>query len=244
VTFNATATIFHVTLQHDIDVTFNAMDRYDTARRRQVRPRRSALGYWLPLAVTVTIATAGLAAWIWSERQHDNDDDDNDRHDDTEDDTYDHPLDYPEDIPHTREQAPDSGDQGFLSRVTGRTPSPQQFFDNAGQRMRSAVGLSGPGTAGRQEEGGEPAFSDNEHWNEEAETKRTQRSSNQPANKPKRTVVVVLNGEEQEDDSDYNTEHAVSFVKFGQRNMVANMTSPSSRTSLTTSTQLLRTSSS
>ncbi|KAI4755554.1 hypothetical protein E4T52_12354 [Aureobasidium sp. EXF-3400] len=199
------------------------MDRYDTARRRQACPGRSALGYWLPLVVTVTIATAGLAAWIWSERQHDNDDDDNDRHDDSEDDTYDHPVDYPEDIPDTREQAPDSGDQGFLSRVTGRTPSPQQFFDNAGQRTRSAVGLSGPGTAGRQEEGGEPAFSDNEHWNEEAETKRTQRSSTHAISKPKRTVVVVLNGEEQEDGSDYNTEHAVSFVKFGHRNMVANI---------------------
>ena len=29
---------------------------------------RSALGYWIPLALTVTAATVGLAAWIWSER--------------------------------------------------------------------------------------------------------------------------------------------------------------------------------
>jgi hypothetical protein len=189
------------------------MDRYDTARRRQARPGRSALGYWLPLVVTVTIATAGLAAWIWSERQHDSDDDDNDRHDDAEDDTYNHPLDYPEDIPNTREQAP--GDQGFLSRVTGRTPSPQQFFDTAGQRIRSAVGLSGSSAAGRQEEGAEPAFSDNEHWNEEAETKRSQRlsSSNNPTNKSKRTVVVVLNGEDSEDGNVHDIEHAVSLIK-------------------------------
>jgi hypothetical protein len=202
------------------------MDRYDTARRRQARPGRSALGYWLPLVVTVTIATAGLAAWIWSERQHDNDDDDNDRHDDAEDDTYDHPIDYPEDIPDTREQVPDSGDQGFLSRVTGRTPSPQQFFDTAGQRLRSAVGLSGPSTAGRQEEGGEPAFSDNEHWNEEAETKRSQRltSSNNPTTKSKRTVVVVLNGEESEDGPTHDIEHAVSFVKLGRQNALTNTT--------------------
>ncbi|KAH0282891.1 hypothetical protein M436DRAFT_77652 [Aureobasidium namibiae CBS 147.97] len=188
------------------------MDRYDTARRRQTRPGRSALGYWLPLVVTVTIATAGLAAWIWSERQHDNDDDDddNDRQGDTEDDTYDHPLDYPEDIPQTREQAPGSGGQGFLSRVAGRTPSPQRFFDNAGQRIRSAVGLSGSSAAGKQEERGDPAFSDNEHWNEEAETKRSQRatSSSHAANKPKRTVVVVLNGEEQEDAHMHGAEHA------------------------------------
>jgi hypothetical protein len=200
------------------------MDRYDTARRRQARPGRSALGYWLPLVVTVTIATAGLAAWIWSERQHDSDDDDNDRHDDAHDDTYDHPIDYPEDIPNTREQAPDSGDQGFLSRVTGRTPSPQQFFDNAGQRIRSAVGLSGSSAAGRQEEGGEPAFSDNEHWNEEAETKRSQRlsPSTHPTNKSKRTVVVVLNGQDSEDGNVHDTEHAVSLVKSSRRATPAN----------------------
>ena len=203
------------------------MDRYDTARRRQTRPGRSALGYWLPLVVTVTIATAGLAAWIWSERQHDNDDDDNDRQDDTEDDTYDHPLDYPEDIPEMREQAPDSSDHGFLSRVAGRTPSPQRFFDNAGQRIRSAVGLSGSGAAGKQEERGDPAFSDNEHWNEEAETKRSQRatsSSHAVNNKSKRTVVIVLNGDESEDAPINDTEHAVSLVQLSCRKMLTNTT--------------------
>jgi len=30
---------------------------------------RSAFGYWIPLALTVTAATVGLAAWIWSERE-------------------------------------------------------------------------------------------------------------------------------------------------------------------------------
>lgn len=30
---------------------------------------RSALGYWIPLALTVTAATVGLAAWIWSEKE-------------------------------------------------------------------------------------------------------------------------------------------------------------------------------
>ncbi|KAI4735350.1 hypothetical protein E4T50_14136 [Aureobasidium sp. EXF-12298] len=141
------------------------MDRYDAARRRQTRPGRSALGYWLPLVVTVTIATAGLAAWIWSERQQD-DDDDNDRHDDTEDDTYDHPLDYPDDLPQPQDDAPDARDQ--------------------------------------------PAFSDNEHWNEEAETKRSMRpaASSHATNKSKRTVAVVLNGQDQHDESTYPAEHA------------------------------------
>jgi hypothetical protein len=193
------------------------MDRYDTARRRQARPGRSALGYWLPLLITVTIATAGLAAWIWSERQHDNDDDDNN---DRQDDTYDHP----EEIPQAREQAPDSADQGFLSRVTGRTPSPQQLSDSASQRIPSAVGLSGSSAAGKQEAGGDPAFSDNEHWNEEAETKRCQRPPNHAPNKPKRTVVVVLNGQGQEDGLIHNSEHAVSFLEPDRRKMLIDTT--------------------
>ncbi|CAD0105866.1 unnamed protein product [Aureobasidium uvarum] len=189
------------------------MDRYDAARRRQVRPGRSALGYWLPLVVTVTIATAGLAAWIWSERQQGDDDDDNDNH---EDDKYDHPLDYPEDIPHAHDQPHGSQDQGFLARMTGRTPSPQQFFDSAGQRLRSAVGLSGPNATDGQQETADPAFSDNEHWNEEAETKRSQRpaSSHPAANKPKRSVVVVLNGEDQGYESTHYTEHAVTLTNL------------------------------
>ena len=35
--------------------------------------RGSALGYWVPLIMTVTIATIGLAAWVWSERQDEED---------------------------------------------------------------------------------------------------------------------------------------------------------------------------
>ena len=32
---------------------------------------RSTFGYWIPLALTLTAATAGVVAWIWSERQDD-----------------------------------------------------------------------------------------------------------------------------------------------------------------------------
>ncbi|CAK7219436.1 hypothetical protein SCUCBS95973_003821 [Sporothrix curviconia] len=42
-------------------------DRYDNSRRRGV------LTHWVPLVVTLTIATAGVAAWAWSQRNRDDD---------------------------------------------------------------------------------------------------------------------------------------------------------------------------
>ena len=48
-------------------------DRYETRRRQTTgsSSRKTALGHWLPLAITVTVATAGIAAWIWNERRKD-----------------------------------------------------------------------------------------------------------------------------------------------------------------------------
>ncbi|CAF9907730.1 MAG: hypothetical protein ALECFALPRED_003794 [Alectoria fallacina] len=50
---------------------------YERQRRQTygASTRRTAWGYWLPLAVTVTVATAGLVAWVWNERRDDDDDD-------------------------------------------------------------------------------------------------------------------------------------------------------------------------
>jgi hypothetical protein len=42
--------------------------------------RRSTLGYWVPLIMTVTVATMGLAAWIWSERRDDEDETGDEEH--------------------------------------------------------------------------------------------------------------------------------------------------------------------
>ncbi len=41
---------------------------------------RSTFGYWLPLALTVTAATVGLAAWVWGERKDDEYDSSEDEH--------------------------------------------------------------------------------------------------------------------------------------------------------------------
>lgn len=57
---------------------------YDRGDRRRAgygaSARRTTLGYWVPLAVTVTVATIGLAAWIWSERNDDEDESSGDEH--------------------------------------------------------------------------------------------------------------------------------------------------------------------
>lgn len=51
---------------------------YERNRRQTygAASRRTAWGYWIPLAVTVTVATAGLVAWVWSERKENEEDDD------------------------------------------------------------------------------------------------------------------------------------------------------------------------
>lgn len=45
-------------------------DRYD---RGPPARRRGAMSHWVPLVLTLTIATAGVAAWAWSQRNRDED---------------------------------------------------------------------------------------------------------------------------------------------------------------------------
>ena len=51
-------------------------DRYETRRRQTHSASSRTWGHWIPLAITVTVATAGIAAWIWNERKDDDDEDD------------------------------------------------------------------------------------------------------------------------------------------------------------------------
>ncbi|KAK2751081.1 hypothetical protein FQN57_000156 [Myotisia sp. PD_48] len=110
--------------------------------------RRSALGYWLPLAVTVGVATVGLAAWIWSER-NDDDDDEN--------------LGYGEGVTPIKLDPSGTGsssrgvtsaaefgsrseDVSVTSRVQDalrRTPSPQQLFDGASKKVAAGMAAAG-----------------------------------------------------------------------------------------------------
>jgi hypothetical protein len=146
-------------------------DRYDSRRRRAPpTTRRSLFGHYIPLIITVSLATAGLAAWVWSAREdHDSttsassDDDD---------------LSYGEEARNQRERDRDdrqppsyggvareggerSGEGGVavavgegegglvadvgrgVREVMRRTPSPQQAFDSV--KRYSAAGVAAAG---------------------------------------------------------------------------------------------------
>lgn len=233
----------------------SSYDRYDTRRRRPLygpssNARRSTLGYWVPLVLTVTVATAGLVAWIWSERQGDDDDDEYTSNDDERPDlpprsgtrgddgttrTGQDSFDAPPSFPSSAQPTGTGEDEGFFSRMSGavrRSPSPQQFFDSAGQRLAAGVAAAGAavGLHSIREEGAraqerEEGFSDHERWNEEAETKRVEAQigsgvkaadSQSGKAKPRRTVAVVVSAASSleslhhEDDVEHRTEHAVS----------------------------------
>ncbi|ORY05927.1 hypothetical protein BCR34DRAFT_490539 [Clohesyomyces aquaticus] len=145
-------------------------DRYD---RRQSSNRRSTFGYWVPLVLTVTVATAGVVAWVWSERR-----DDDDSSDDAD-------LSYGEDGDSKRpvgaRDAQSEGvthEEGLMARVQGvvrRTPSPQQLFDTVSKRTVAGVVAAGAAVGGvlasiREED--KDAFGDHNRWSEEATLRR------------------------------------------------------------------------
>lgn len=163
-------------------------DRYERSRRTTSgASRRSALGYWIPLAVTLTVATAGLAAWIWSERKAYDDDD---YYDDRKGNAR-PPPDYrdpgPGGVPYQPGSAgPQMQDDSFVGRVQGairRTPSPQQIFDGASRRVVAGVTAAGAAVGGALsaiKEEDRRDFEDHSRWSEEAETRATTATASAP----------------------------------------------------------------
>lgn len=157
-------------------------DRYD--RRQTSSSRRSTLGYYVPLILTVTIATAGVAAWVWSARES------------SADYSSDDDLSYGEDSQGERRrgkgplnpaQRDNTGlsqgivhedDNTLLGRAQGiirRTPSPQQVFDTVSKK--TAAGWAAAGAAAgaalasiREED--KDDFGDHSRWSEEAAIRR------------------------------------------------------------------------
>jgi hypothetical protein len=204
-------------------------DRYD---RRQPSSRRTTFGYWVPLILTVTVATAGFAAWVWSERRDDDDSSDDDN------------LSYGEERTQ-RDSTASYGvvheEEGLMSRVHGvlrRTPSPQQFFDTVSKKtvagVAAAAGAAGAALASIREEDKDD-FGDHNRWSEEAALRRqVEARSSQSAgavdtqarsfaasvrNGPqhtgrRKTVAIVVSAESlmdnpHEDDANYRSENAV-----------------------------------
>jgi len=167
-------------------------DRYD--RRQSSTKGRSTLGFYVPLILTVTVATAGLAAWVWSARE------------DGRDYSSDDDLSYGEDSSHEkRNRKAAAGEvrrdvtglsQGiayddnhnnnttttssFLDRAHGvirRTPSPQQLFDSVSKKtaagLAAAGAAAGAALASIREEDRDEAFGDHSRWSEEAAIRRS-----------------------------------------------------------------------
>lgn len=206
------------------------------------RRKGGVWGHWLPLAVTVTIATAGVAAWVWSQRR---DDDDDDAQDLVADFDYEN-ADYGDNPPYgatlrgaprsqglgdnTNEQTQgtaylqlDQPDASWGSRVSGalrRSPSPQQFFENAGKTVTAGMAAAGA-AAGRAlaaiREDDKGAYADHETWSEEAEARRVRpgEASARDPSKRRRTIAVVVSADtSMGDDEDGFVEHAVGFSLF------------------------------
>ena len=222
-------------------MSFN-YDRYD--RRQPPAARRSTFGYWVPLVFTVTVATAGLAAWVWSERRDD--------HDESSDDdtnlSYGEESDRKDSRNLTRDATgsalrptrPD--DDNLVARVQGvirRTPSPQQVFDTVSKKTAAGWAAAGAALASIREEDKDD-FGDHNRWSEEAAIRRNvEAQSSQsgpavdaqarafaasvrggPSGGKRKTVVLVVSAEsltDAHDDNDgsYRSENAVSALALG-----------------------------
>ncbi|KAL6707496.1 hypothetical protein ACN47E_004066 [Coniothyrium glycines] len=159
-------------------------DRYDRRQTSSSRSR-SALGFYVPLILTVTVATAGLAAWVWSVRES------------SEDYSSDDDLSYGEESSHEKRRgaAPVGGvrrdntglstgvtheESTILGRAQGvirRTPSPQQLFDTVSKKtaagLAAAGAAAGAALASIREEDKDEAFGDHSRWEEEAAIRRS-----------------------------------------------------------------------
>ena len=217
---------------------------YQDARRRRIGAgtgfspsgNRTLLGYWVPLALTVGIATASVAAWVWSERSDDDEDQEREpEHDeyrrDDDDETHDifpaRGLDGDEPPPY---MADDAGMMARMHNTLRRTPSPQQIFDGASKRVAAGVAAAGAfvgGLTSIQEENRRD-FEDHSRWSEEVESREqadapttmsgalpTRGVANAPPafDKKKKTVAIVVSSVSS-DSEDSSFQHAVGYNRF------------------------------
>ncbi|KAI0598700.1 hypothetical protein F4775DRAFT_169321 [Biscogniauxia sp. FL1348] len=187
------------------------------------RSRRGAWGHWVPLLVTFTVATVGVAAWAWSQRKNDDEDPvelDYDNADYGDNPSYGATRDDPQiasaaitaNPPFSQDNvAYGVGDihpeasglsAGWGSQMSGallRSSSPHQFLTNAGKTV--AAGMAGVGAAVgsalaaiREED--RTIYADHETWSEEAEARQEKTEpAPQPAKMRRKTVAVVVSAD-------------------------------------------------
>jgi hypothetical protein len=217
--------------------------QYDRYERRSAiaGPRRSGLTHWVPLVLTITAATVGLVAWIWSER---NDDDD----DEYDDGTRPRPegslppsygdMRQGESAYGTTARAGEES-SSYMARMSGalkRTPSPQQFFNGASRTVAAGVAAAGAAVGSALysiREDDKNAYKDHKTWSEEAELRKsgvspgpaaassktqTQKGHIGPGSGKRKTVAIVISADADmdglDDGDDYVQEHAVCFLSL------------------------------
>lgn len=158
-------------------------ERYERPRRQppSATSRRTALSYWLPLALTVTIATAGLAAWTWRERYGSEDFESSSNDDES---LAARPPQYadagPDEGPYaqTREYPLAAEEESLLARMSGalrRTPSPQHVLESASRKVAAGVAAAGAivgGALSSLRDENKDDYGDHSTWSEEAEARR------------------------------------------------------------------------
>ncbi|PSS00571.1 hypothetical protein BD289DRAFT_479452 [Coniella lustricola] len=190
-------------------------------RRGSSRRQHGVWNHWVPLAVTVTVATIGVVAWIWSQRSSGEDDDEDEtitQHLDYDNAIYDsrpayRPLDdgnstrappsfrsdlRPDEVGYGVTEAAEATGSSWGARMSGalrRTPSPQHILDRAGKTV--AAGVVAAGTAvgsalASIREDDKSAFADHETWSEEADAKQDTVPSPLARDGPSRKKRVVV----------------------------------------------------
>ncbi|KAK3314772.1 hypothetical protein B0H66DRAFT_563623 [Apodospora peruviana] len=142
-------------------------DRYDRGSSR----RRGVWSHWVPLVLTVTVATVGVAAWIWNQRKEDRPEEaeaeaaayqdldyenadygDNPAYGASGDNNSAKPPSFggapgePGYGTTAPQPAPDASAAGWGAQMSGalrRTPSPQQFLDSAKRTVTAGVTAAG-----------------------------------------------------------------------------------------------------
>lgn len=216
------------------------MSPYDGSDRPG-RRNRGAVGPWVPLIMTVAVATIGFAAWVWSERDDDEDEEDHRRRRRREDDRN-----YPPPAPsYSTEVRP--GEQGYGTATRGapiddtlsigqrmsgalrRTPSPQQLLEGASRTVSAGITAAGAAVGNalssiREED--KNAYKDHKTWEEEAEARKASGSvlpataksvAKAAAFSGKKTKVAVVVSADADldgvdDGLDYSLTHAVSLA--------------------------------